>query len=88
MDINISECTIHYGDPEGDGAPDWLYEVTNWWLSKHIDAKFNWAIFHTLHSVMDSLVASSQKMGLHTPSSPQYIPSLRRLVARMLLLLI
>ena len=44
MDINISECTICYGDPEGDSAPDWLCEVTNWWLSKHIDAKFDWVI--------------------------------------------
>ena len=44
MDINISEHTIHYSDPEGDSAPDWLCEATNWWLSKHIDAKFDWAI--------------------------------------------
>src|ERR1700676_3886673 len=44
MDIDASRHTIHYGDPEGDRAPDWLREVTNWWLSKHVEAKFDWEV--------------------------------------------
>ena len=44
MDINTSQHTICYGDPEGDEAPNWLCDATKWWLSKHMEGTFKWEI--------------------------------------------
>jgi hypothetical protein len=52
MDINASQRTIRYGDPEGDEAPLWLCEATDWWLSKHIEGKFEWGMDEKLVNVV------------------------------------
>ena len=85
MDINTSQHTICYGDPEGDEAPNWLCDATKWWLSKeHLSGRFCLA----LHSTMNSHVASSHRMDLHIASCLQHICLSTHPATRLLLLLI